>query len=191
MSGNVSFAINGTLGFQLAGSSNQSLSFVFNEIGIYYSLGGATPSAAFNFGNFGSYATVFDQWRLNKVVCQVYFTSNSSAVNQSAQLLPTIYSVTDVNDTGPLNSVNSALSYGNCRILQMGNSSGPKNGMQTIYLSNPTVEEDALTTSGTVLTAAGRRSPWLNCDNQTIQHNAFKIRRGPRSGTRHPLNTFN
>jgi len=173
MSGNLSLPINGITGWATVGA-DPSLVVVFNEQSAQFKIGASAFSAAFNFQNAASYALVFDQWRLDKVVCQVLFSSNSSAVNTNNQF-PIVYGVTDVNDTEPISSMDEALAYGNCRILQMGTSSGPANGIQTIVLPNPTVEEDALTTTGTLLTALGRKSPWINCANPTVQHNAYKF----------------
>ena len=87
----------------------------------------------FNYANSASYAAVFDQWRLDKIVMQILFSSNTSQVNRATQF-PILYAVTDVNDASPSNSVNSALSYGNCKIIQLGTSSGPTGWRHSIYL---------------------------------------------------------
>lgn len=173
MSGQLSLPINALTGFATVGA-DPALQIVFNEQSVQFAVGTSGFSAAANFQNAASYAAVFDQWRLDKVVCQILFSSNSSAVNTNNQF-PIVYGVTDVNDNSPLVSVDQALAYGNCRILQMGTSSGTSNGIQIMTLRNPTVEEDALTTAGTLLTALGRRSPWINCANPSVQHNGYKF----------------
>ena len=173
MSGQLSLPINGITGFATVGA-DPALQIVFNLSSVQFAVGTSGFSAAMNFPNSASYAAVFDQWRLDKVVCQVLFSSNNSAVNTNNQF-PIVYGVTDVNDNTTLTSVDNALAYGNCRILQMGTSSGPTNGIQLMTLPNPTVEEDALTTAGTLLTALGRKSPWINCANPSVQHNGYKF----------------
>ena len=170
-SGTLSVLVNGVTGFN---AFSQSLNFVFNLNTVQYSFAGGAFAAACTFPNAASFGFCFDKWRLDKVVIETIFTSNASATNSLTQL-PTMYTVIDTTDTNPLGSNVTALGYGNCQIMQLGNSSGTNNGKQYIYLNNPTIEEDALNTTGTMLTAAGRRSPWLNTDNASIQHNGVKL----------------
>jgi len=172
-SGQLSLPINALTGFATV-AADPALQVVFNESSVQFAVGTGAFSAATNFPNAASYAAVFDQWRLDKVVCQVLFSSNSSAVNTNNQF-PIVYGVIDVNDTNPITSTDNALVYGNCRIMQMGTSSGPTAGIQTMILSAPMVKEDAQTTTGTLLTAISRRSPWLSTQNPSIQHNAYKF----------------
>ena len=180
MSGNADFAINGINGFTILPSQSPAMQFTFTLQGVFASLGSAAPASIFNFSNAPSYRVIFDQYRLDKVVMQVLFSSNTSQVNNAVQF-PIVYAVTDTNDALPLSSIDMAISYGNTKIMQLGTAS--TNGQQFLYLPNPTVEEDALTTSGTVVTGAGRRSPWLNTENQTIVHNAVKLFVNTPSGT--------
>jgi hypothetical protein len=98
MSSTSNWGINGTTGFVGGSDFDKSLQFVFNETGVFYSLGFAAPAIlGTGFANAASYAIVFDQWRLDKVVAQMVFSSNSSQVNQTTQL-PVIYAVTDPNE---------------------------------------------------------------------------------------------
>lgn len=170
-SGTQQLLVNGVTGFS---GTSQSLNYVFNGTSVLFSLGGGGFGTACTFANSASLTFCFDKWRLDKVVMQIIFTSNSSATNSGTQL-PTLYGVIDTTDTDALGSNSTALAYGNCKFMQLGNSSGTNNGVQIYTLPNPTVEEDVLTTTGVMLTAAGRRSPWLNTQNSTVQHNGVKF----------------
>jgi len=167
--------------YQIGGFANvaKQLQFYIVELGMVSRLG-ANPPVAFGdqFSNAASLAIVFDQFRIVKVQCDVYYTNNSSGVNNALQL-PMLFGVIDKDDNLPLTNAANALAYSSCKTMQLGNSSGDDGGKQTLYLNGPGVITDAANTGGsagpTTLAAIVKNSPWVDCAQLETPHFGFKF----------------
>lgn len=180
MSGSFFTSINASTGFA---ASSPSLCFAFQMSGVVYSLGGGAYINACVFDNQAGFQSVFDQYKLTKVICQVIFTSNSSATNSSVQL-PTMYGICDADDANLVTSEANALSYSNCKVMQLGNSSGPTGGIQTLTLPDPMAQISALSTNlGLSSSAMQKRSPWLDTAAGNIEHTGMKFYVNTPGGT--------
>ncbi|MEO5351422.1 MAG: hypothetical protein H7836_17535 [Magnetococcus sp. YQC-3] len=166
--------INWSSGSGWNGSLSNAVTYAFCFNGIYQSIGGAAFSVG-AFDNSSPLSQVFDQYRLDKVVCEMTAANNASQVNNNVSF-PNLYAVIDYDDASALTSASAAVAYSSCKYIQMG-ANTQNNGKQYFYLNRPTVQTSVQTTSLISTTAAARlaASPWLDMDNQNIEHNSMKF----------------
>jgi len=143
----------------------------------------ALPGGAFGTGNYANsanYAAIFDEYRVKKVWCEMYYSANSNPQSatsgtSSHVCMPVVFSVLDYTDSGFLTSASNALAYSTQATHQLGNSSGNGNGRQTIVLDKPTAQLTAYQTTGIGASAKLEVSPWLSTDYMSIEHNSMKF----------------
>ena len=161
------------------GNVSESLQFYFTQQGIFSRLA-ANPPVQFGdlFANAASLANIFDQYRLVKVQCDVYFTNNSSGINNALQL-PIIFGVIDKDDSTPLTSQAQALGFSTCKTMQLGNSSGAEGGKQSMYVNYPCViqvnSQTAAATGPGALPSIVKPSPWIDNGFPEVEHHGVKF----------------
>ena len=168
-----SFSLNNSTGFA---AISPSCVFAFTAQNVVYSLGGgAYLPFSYNFANAASFQAVYDQYRIRKVVCEITYSSNQSLQSSSIQL-PHLYGIIDYNDGDAITNQAEALSYSSCKFMQLGNSSGPNNGVQYMTNYRPTTQMSASTTTlGTTTGSVARISPWIDTDALTVEHLGMKF----------------
>lgn len=171
--GNIS--INNNTGWNAVGST---LSVVCQQDRIQYSIsGGAFVTLGAAFVNAVPFATIYDQFRINKMEVTIMYSDNSSAISGSLAL-PIVYGVVDFDDVNTITNASQALQYASCKIMQLGNSSGTDGGKQKIVVNKPAVRQSVDTTNiafGTVASGVIAHSPWLNTDVTNVEHNGVKL----------------
>ena len=168
-----SFSLNNSSGFA---SISPSCVFAFTGQNVVYSLGGgAYAPFSYNFPNAASFQAVYDQYRVRKVVAEITYSSNQSTQSSAIQL-PNLYGIIDYNDGDAITSQSDALSYSSCKFMQLGNSSGPNNGVQYMTNLRPTSQMSASTTTlGTTTGSVARISPWIDTDALNVEHLGMKF----------------
>lgn len=167
-------------GYAVSGAG-QSLNLVCDQTGFKASVGGGGfVQHGGTFDNYASYQAIYDQYRITRMSFDIYFSANSNGMASGAGLppfnsFPMLYIVTDQNDATALASVQNALAYSSCRVLQMGNSSGANGGRQTHTVPRPTVKLGTLTTTSLLLSSTVAKSPWIDCVNSTAEHFGVKM----------------
>lgn len=147
------------------GTFNFSLSFTLNGVNLF--LAGATSGSAILAAtpNPTEFTNLFDEYRLDKVEIEMFFSSNSFNTSASS-IPPTMILVNDYDDAN--NASSAALEqYPANRMLQFGNSSGSNNGVQkhTVW---PKTQLSVLTTSGTSASLDSGRKRWYDTATPTI-----------------------
>lgn len=150
-----------------------TLQFVFSLTSFRVTIGsGVVQQYGTNLSaNFGA---IYDRFRMDAVEISIFYNANTSVLNNSASL-PILYGVVDTNDMTALSSVNEALSYPDCKIMQMGNSSGSNNGRQTIKAFTPAAE-GVITSWGLTSQAANTvKNTWIDTSNTDIIFYGYKM----------------
>ena len=170
-----SFALNQAGGFN---NTDRALQLYFTGTRVLSRLGANPPVQLGDvFINANSLLAVFDQFRIMKAQVDIYFTNNSSGINNTLQL-PIIFGVVDKDDAGPLSSSANALAYSTCKTLQMGNSSGDTNGRQTMYVNRPCIVQASAQTAAVtpvILGSCNTPSPWIDNAYEAVEHFGLKF----------------
>lgn len=155
------------------GGLGLSIQFGATGQGMVYAVGGTAPAAIPNgiFANAASMFAMFDSYRIKEVQLVIMYSANQVATSSTTHALPVFYIVEDPDDINPLPDANTALAYGNCRTIQLGNNN---NGKAYASIKAPTVPIQSQTVSGTAF-AVQKRSPWIDCGTANIVHNGLKI----------------
>jgi len=130
------------------------------------------------FANASDYAGIYDQYRIVKVKLDMLVDANVGTYSTSSQSIPVIYSVIDYDDNNVMGSIDAALAYSSYKSHQFGFKS-----KQSRYLNKPTITINSLNTAGGANYGTLAVSPWLNCDDVTIDHKGFKFWYDPVSST--------
>ena len=170
-----SFSLNQVTGFN---STDRALQLYFTGTRVLSRLGANPPVQLGDvFINATSLLSVFDQFRIMKAQVDVYYTNNSSGLNNTLQL-PIIFGVVDKDDAGPLSSSANALAYSTCKTLQMGNSSGEGGGKQTMYVNRPSITQASAQTAAatpSILASTNVPSPWIDNAYEAVEHFGLKF----------------
>lgn len=172
------FFVNTTTGFRAtfaSATTSPNLQFSFGVLGPLYRLGSNTSQTLTAFANGPSLTNVFDQYRLKKVVCSFCFSNNSSALQNANHVIPTIYAVTDKDESEPLGNSQIAMAYSDCKITQLGNTRGT--GMQYITCYKPAVEVEAVNSfgSGAAVGSLLQEYKWMDTADTTVVMNGIKF----------------
>lgn len=159
--------------------------FAVLQSGVIQSQGNsAWGSVGSLFNNYAQCASVFQEYRITKFEIDVYYSANSNPLDNTAAgnaALPMVYALTDRDNARSVQSAATALQYPNCKVMQMGNSSGPTAGRQSIVLNSPSCFAVNLTDATLVGTNVGsqlQRSPWLSCGTNNNANTAASIPHG-------------
>lgn len=114
--------------------------------------------------------TLFDQWRLDKVDMQCFYTSTEvDGAAGSPTPMPTMYIVNDYDDSNVQAGVTNLAEYAQARTVQF---NPVVNGIKhTLY--KPGTRLNALVAGGTTR-GVSVRSPWCDCSTPDIVHFAIK-----------------
>jgi len=164
------------------------MNFIATQNQILYNYGASSNTAGQIFQNAASLDYIFDQYRIDKVVIDIYFSTNCSWVGQAP--LPMVYLCEDQDDSANLATIGNALSYGNCKVLQFGNSSGNRGGKQTITMTKPTVPFAVANFTGGNVEMGLNVSPWLNSNSNQVEHLGIKMFVDAVTGTSAVVGTF-
>jgi len=183
------FTLNNTTGFI---GVSQSLNFFVQQDRVVYTLNGGVTTTLMGavFQNASSFAYIYDQYRIDSVRVKIYYSANAEAPASSPSL-PMLYAVMDYDDLFTLASTQAALSYGSCRVMQLGNSSGGQNGAQYYYwpkcMASGSVA-NSIPTGSTVI-AQAIKSPWLNSADVVVPHLGMKTYYDPVTSSNQVIGT--
>jgi hypothetical protein len=166
-------------------ASTPDLTLAVTQSGaIYQQNNSAWAQFGSTFNNYASCASVFQEYRITDMSVDIYYGVNNGQTiyaGSGAQSLPIVYTLDDREDARSVQSASVALQYASCQVMQMGNSSGEKNGRQTISISRPVaygaVDNDA-SLVGTITATSVLRSPWLACGTNSSGGTAAVIPHG-------------
>lgn len=184
------FTLNNTTGFI---GTSQSLNFFVQQDRVQYTLNGGVTTVTMGsiFQNAGSFAYIYDQYRIDRVNVKMYYSANAEAPAASPSL-PLVYAVTDYDDLFSLASAQAALSYGSCKVIQFGNSSGGQNGAQFFNWPKCVVSgsvANSIPTATTVI-AQAINSPWLNSADIVVPHLGMKTWYDPVTSSNQVIGTI-
>ena len=135
----------------------------------YYDLGVGIPFTLADLKNYSAFTGLYDQWRLDKVTCDVEYLCNSAAVN-GLGILPTIYAICDKDDADAPTS-----------LQQMTGRQGAKKftftSSKTKYRITCYPKQSALVynNTNTALYGYGQTTGWNDCKWPDNQHYAIKL----------------
>lgn len=166
----VNYLYSRQLGFQ-----NVGLTVSSPYLGFAFSLQQASPfiggtydgTSAGSVPNYSELAAVFDQFRIKKIVCTVFYSHNSSATGDA--LLPILRQALDFDSVDGTNSLNE---YQNMKVHQMGDT--PAAGFK-YWLTTPTVQGAVQDTLASVGSANAISSPWLDSNASLTPHYGMRF----------------
>jgi len=144
------------------------MEFNFTQYGCLVSIGGVGIQNM-NFQNAGNLAALYDQYRIDKVELEIFFSNNTSSVGTPSTTLPIITIVNDYDDSNSITLLR-ANSYTNAVNWQCGRGSS---GFAFKRVLKPNV--DTLVYNG--VTSAYARSPPVFMDTATnnVPHYGVKM----------------
>lgn len=166
----VNYIYNRQLGFQNTGLTISSpyLGFVFSMSQASPYIGGTYDgTSAGTVPNQAELAAVFDQYRIKKIICQVFYSHNSSATGDA--ILPILRQALDFDSVDGTNSLNE---YQNMKVRQMGDT--PNNSLK-YWLTTPTVQTVSQDTIASVGTSQATTSPWLDSSAVNVPHYGMRF----------------
>jgi hypothetical protein len=145
-----------------------NLSFTFKQGYVTISVGGV-PTQNCAYDNATNLAAVYDQYRIDKVEMQIFFSNNISNVTSPSVTLPILTIVEDYDDANSI-TLAKANAYNNAIHWQLGQTRGSGSIKKTV---KPTV--DALIYNG-VTSAYARSAPiFLDCSDVGVPHYGVKV----------------
>lgn len=145
-------------------------------LGFQFSLEGVQPWLATQaqaeqpLPNSSELQSLFDRYRLKKVIVTVYYSVNSSETGQVP--MPLIKQALDFNQVTGTNDLNE---YAGSHVKQMGNAT---NGWK-FYLTTPTVSNAVETnTAPTANLAQSAISPWIDTASPGVNHYGMRFQAG-------------
>lgn len=117
--------------------------------------------------NFAEFTSLFDAYRINKIVVKFVPNHNSSDVGALGQAIPNFHSVLDYNDaTAPL-TLNQMYEYANWKMSR---------GIAIHKrIWRPTTLDSVDTGAGAVSSANPQWRQWINTGNANVNHYGLKI----------------
>lgn len=133
----------------------------------YLDVGLGCSHALADVANQNAFATLYDAYKINYVVCEIEYLSNVSAVQGNA-IMPTVWTYWDQDDAvAPVVTTNVTGKQGSHCFHPTANRTRFK--MKYRPMLRDTVQGSGVTNSAVV-----RPSTWINCTQVDIPHYAFK-----------------
>lgn len=143
------------------------LSFAITQVNV--SLGG-TIWRTIGLPNNSEFTSLYDQYRIDWVECEFFFSANSSGTNDATYPLPIMYIVKDYDDSQSA-SVSALCQYNNVKTWQLGNQDS-KNGKFVLRVK-PNV--DTLVFAGAISGYARSKPMFIDTTSNTVPHYGVKM----------------
>jgi len=160
-------------------SSVIGIYFTLYGISIYNTSVGTSVIATASFPNTSSYQAIFDEYRINKVTIEGYFSNNTSNVSSTATSIPVFYTCTDFDYSSPPTSANGVLTYSTSRAHQA-NSIGKPVFSRTLIPR--AIVDTSASFLGAVIPGLMPERTWMDSSYST-SHYGFFICYDPQGGT--------
>jgi hypothetical protein len=150
---------------------------------IYSQSNAAWTTLSGTFENYAQLAAVYQEYRIMRLEVDLYYSCNSQPSNATLTggALPMVYAIQDREDARAITSVVQMLQYASCIVMQGGNSSGTRNGRQTITMEKPScfvLNDNDASLIGTASASQLQYSPWLSCGTNSSGSTAAVIPHG-------------
>lgn len=99
------------------GGKNMQINFMLNGMNILF---GGVQTAVISMPNVAELTALYDQYTIEYVELEFYFSNNQSSVNSPSTALPLMYIVKDYDDSNTAGRTDLE-QYGNCKRWQLGN----------------------------------------------------------------------
>lgn len=162
-------------GFSLNGVSTGlfNMQFNFTLAGVNSSFGGAAPTVI-PLPNYTEFTALYDQYRIDYVECQFYFSNNTSSVNSPATTMPIMYLAKDYDDSNIANYTDLQ-QYSTMKCWQLGNRTN-SDGKFVIYVK-PNV--DVALYQGLTTGYSRGKSQFVDTSSPQVPHYGIKIAYDP------------
>lgn len=117
--------------------------------------------------NFAEFTSLFDAYRINKILVKFVPNHNSSDVGVTAQNIPNFHSVLDYNDATAPASLNQMYEYANWKMTR-GTAIHKR-------IFRPTTLDSVDTGSGAVSSSNPQWKQWINTGNANVNHYGLKV----------------
>ena len=166
----VNYLYNRQLGFQNTGltvnSAYLGLAFSIQQVSPF--IGGIYDGTSLGqLPNYNELLAVFDQFRIKKIIVEVFYSHNSSATGDA--LLPILREALDFDSVDGTNALNE---YQNRRVHQMG--ATPIEPLK-FWLVTPTTQGVVQDTLSSVGSGIGEVSPWLDTNASLTPHYGMRF----------------
>lgn len=162
-------------GFSLNGTSTGlfNMQFNFTLAGVNSQFGGAAPTVL-PLPNYTEFTALYDQYKIDYVECQFFFSNNTSSVNSPGTTMPIMYLCKDYDDSNVANYTDLQ-QYQNCKCWQLGNRTN-SDGKYTIFVK-PNV--DIALYQGITTGYARGKSMFVDTSSPSVPHYGIKIAYDP------------
>lgn len=161
------------------GVFNMQFAFTLAGVQVYF---GGTLSHTITLPNYPEFTALYDQYRIDWVECEFYFSNNQSSVNSPATTLPLIYVAKDYDDANQA-FIADLQQYENTQTWQLGNDRG--DGKRTVNVK-PNVDVAVYNTALTSGYARGKPM-FIDVGSPNVPHYGIKIAYDPIN---YPTNTL-
>lgn len=136
----------------------------------YYDFGLGAAFRLNDINSVASWTSMYDCYRINKVVCEVEFMANTAAsANGQGSLLPTLYMVQDQDSAGPPGNLLTIQGQQGVRRYCVGD----KNRIRFGFALKPRVQN--LVAAPSTSYQVAKPGMWLNCASPGINHFGLKF----------------
>lgn len=167
---------NTSTGFTFNGTStgvfNMQLAFTLSGVQVYF---GGTLATTLTLPNYTELTSLYDQYRIDWVECEFYFSNNNSSVNSPQTTLPILYICKDYDDANQA-FVSDIQQYSTQETWQLGNNQG-KDGKRTIRVK-PNV--DVVVFKDVATSGYARGKPmYIDTGSPVVPHYGIKVAYDP------------
>lgn len=158
-----------------AGGFNSGLASVSPGIAFRFSLQGITVignnASGYNMPSSSEFTTLFDEWRIKKIVLKIMYSANINTTSNPTLCLPIIQHCPDQDDADPPTLPNELLQRPEMKIVEYGAGSTNLIKYFTIY------PQAKLATDPTavVATTSASRYAWFDCNQSGVENYGFKM----------------
>lgn len=118
--------------------------------------------------NSGEFTSLFDQYRIDRINLQLFFSANDSNVTTPTSVLPMVHIANDYNDTNNT-SLTDIQQYPEMRTYQLGLEK------PVTWSFRPRVRLDVLTNTGITSSSAFSTTGWIDTSSPGIEHLGTKV----------------
>ena len=151
-----------------AGVKDLAFVFMFSSVNMYSH---GVSTAYYDLPGYNEIAVLFDQYRIDKVDMEIYWTKNSSAA-VAVTPVPMLHIANDYNDAITIFTNNTISEYANCRTIQLNTAGFNANGC--IKHSCKPKQANMIFNQG-ISTAYSERTGFVDCTYGNVSHYGTKI----------------
>lgn len=171
-------AYNQSSGWAVGGGSSLVIAIQADKA-VYSVSGNPYGNWGSSFGNASSLRAVFEEYRINKIWIDLYWTNNDIVLSGGGTYaFPMLYTCIDQNDGNALTGSDECLQYASCQVVQLGNTPNIPN-RPAIRLSQRDPRHRLSTDTTTLGTNANgvmtTKGQWLATDLTTCETGYFKL----------------